>query len=113
VLKENVKIRCTFTPADSFQITSDQVFVWDDIDGVLATKIPVSDSCWFEHIEKEILPMDDHGNTSYMEAQILGGVFLEDDVDMLYYPETDQFNEPFFKKLKRLEKDFGIELVPY
>ncbi len=113
VLKKKVRIRSTFTPTDSFQITPDQVFVWDDIDGVLTAKVPETKLHWFGHVLKETLPMDDHGNTSYIEAQILGGVFLEDDVDMLYYPETDQFNKPFFKKLKKLEKDFGIELVPY
>jgi len=113
VLKKRVKFRSTFTPSDSFQVTPDQVFAWDYIDGVLATKVSETDSRWFEYVSSKTLPMDDHGNTSYMEAQILGGVFLEDDVDMLYYPETDQFNKPFFKKLKRLEKDFGIELVPY
>ncbi len=113
VLKEKVRIRSTFTPPDSFQATPSQVFAWKDIDGVLAANVSETDSRWFEYVLKEILPMDNHGNTSYMEVQILGGVFLENDVDMLYYPETDQFNKPFFNKLKRLEKDFGIELVPY
>lgn len=113
VLKKKVRTRSTFTPADSFQIIPHQVFAWKDICGVLAAKVPETGLHWFEHVLKETLPMDGHGNTSYIETQILGGVFLEDDVDMLYYPETDQFNRPFFKKLKRFEKDFGIELIPY
>lgn len=113
VLKKDVKGRSTFTPADSFHITSDQVFVWDDTDGVLATRVASNKPYWFEYVNQNEIPIDEYGTTSYIEAQILGGVFLENDVDMLYYPETDQFNKEFFAKLKRFEEEFKIKLKPY
>jgi len=113
VLKKKVRGRSTFTFADSFHITPEQVFVWDDIDGVLATRIAPNKPCWFEYVNRGEIPIDEYGSTPYIEAQVLGGVFLEDDVDVLYYPETDQFNKEFFAKLKRLEKEFKIKLEPY
>ncbi|MCR4306726.1 MAG: hypothetical protein NUV42_02030 [Candidatus Yonathbacteria bacterium] len=113
VLNNKAKGRSTFTPADSFHITPDQVFVWDDIEGVLATRVAPDKSYWFEHINRKEIPIDEYGSTPYIEAQILGGVFLENDVDMLYYPETDQFNKEFFSKLKRFEEECGIQLKPY
>lgn len=113
VLKDEVKGRCTFTPADSFHVTHEQVFVWSDIGGVLATRIVPNKPYWFECINKNEIPIDEYGSTPYIESQILGGVFLGHDVEMLYYPETDQFNKEFFLKLKRLEDEFGIKLEPY
>lgn len=113
VLKDDVQKRSTFTPADSFHVTSDQVFAWNDIDGVLATRVAPGKPYWFEYVNQNEIPIDEYGTTSYIESQILGGVFLEDDVDVLYYPETDQFNKEFFAKLKRFEEEFKIELKPY
>ena len=113
VLKEIVKKRSTFTPADSFHITPEQVFTWNDIEGVLATQVGVGQPCWFDYVNREEIPIDEYGTTSYIEAQILGGVFLKDDVEMLYYPETDQFNKEFFAKLKCFEEEFEIKLEPY
>jgi len=114
VLRDKVKERSTFTPADSFHITSDQVFVWDDVRGVLVTQVGVDKPCWFQYVGREEIPIDEYGTTSYIETQILGGVSLEKkDVEMLYYPETDRFNKEFFSKLKRFEEEFEIKLEPY
>jgi len=113
ILKDKVKKRSTFTPADSFHITPEEVFVWDDIDGVLATRVASGKPYWLECVNKNEIPIDEYGSTPYIEAQVLGGVFLENDVDVLYYPETDQFNREFFSKLKRFEEEFNIELKPY
>ena len=49
---------------------------------------------------------------SYIEAQILGGVTL-DDVDRLYYPRADQLDFYFFASLEQLSEEYKIELVPY
>jgi hypothetical protein len=35
----DVRKRCTFTPSDAFVVEQHQVYIWDDIDGVLATKV--------------------------------------------------------------------------
>ncbi|MDO8572848.1 MAG: DUF3626 domain-containing protein [bacterium] len=113
VLKDRVKKRSTFTPADSFHITPEQVFVWDDIEGVLASRVVGMDQCWHEYVNRMEIPIDEYGTTSYIEAQILGGVFLENDVEVLYYPETDQFNQEFFPKLKRLAKECKFKLISY
>jgi hypothetical protein len=113
VLKSPVRERSTFCSGDSFGITPDEVFVWDDIEGVLASRIGDGRPYWFECVNERVIPIDDFGNTSYIEAQILGGVFLEDDVEALYYPETDQFNRSFFRKLRRFEDEFNITLKPY
>lgn len=113
VLKELVKERSTFTPADSFHITPEQVFVWRDIDGILATQMGIDKPSWFQYVNEGEIPIDEYGTTSYIEAQILGNVFLKEDVEMLYYPETDQFNKEFFSKLKRLAEEFEIKLEPY
>lgn len=112
-LKDAVKSRCTFTPADSMHIGSDQTFVWEDIEGVLATRVPATGRYWFEHINSNSIPIDARGNATYIEAQILGGVFLKDDIDVLYFPETDQYNEPFFDALEELAATFGFELETY
>jgi hypothetical protein len=89
VLNDKVQKRSTFTSADSFHITQEQVFVWDDIVGILATRIAPDKSHWFEYVNKNEIPIDEYGSTLYIEVQMLRGVFLEDDVEMLYYPETD------------------------
>lgn len=113
VLNDKVQKRSTFTPADSFHITPEQVFVWEDIGGVLTTRVASNKPYWFEYVNRNEIPIDEYGSTPYIESQILGGVFLENDVDVLYYPETDQFNKEFFSKLKRFEEEFKIELKPY
>lgn len=113
VLKEPAKGRSTFTPADSFHITPEQVFVWNDISGILATQVGIDKPLWFQYVNEGEIPIDEYGTTSYIEAQILGSVLLKDDVEMLYYPETDRFNREFFSKLKRLAEEFGIKLEPY
>ncbi len=114
VLKNEVKGRSTFTPSDSFHVIPEEVFVWDDVDGALATRVALDKPYWFEYVNKNEIPIDEYGSTPYIEAQVLGGVSLKKgDVDMLYYPETDQFNKEFFSKLKRFEEEFEIELKPY
>ena len=84
-----------------------------DIDGIIATHVGIDKPSWFQYVNEGEIPIDEYGTTSYIEAQILGNVFLKEDVEMLYYPETDQFNKEFFSKLKRLEEEFDIKLEPY
>ncbi|TSC83530.1 MAG: hypothetical protein G01um101417_513 [Parcubacteria group bacterium Gr01-1014_17] len=100
----------TFTPFDSFLIERDQVYVWDDIDGVLATKL--NGRFWFEYVLEGTEPVATREGVHYIEAQILGGVHLSD-INRLYYPVADQVDYGFFAKLKKFELDHGIELVHY
>ena len=111
MLKDEVKERSTFSPVDTKYTTSDQTFVWNDMNGILATKI--GGRYWFEYVNSNTIPLSAQGNVSYIETQILGGVFLQDDVDALYYPETDRLNKPFFRKLTHLAEKFSIQLEPY
>ena len=90
-----------------------RVFVWDDIEGVLAQKAGATGRYWFEWVLDRKVPMDMYGSVPYIESQILGGVFLKDDVDDLYYPETDELNRPFFRKLRRLAEEFRFGREPY
>jgi hypothetical protein len=114
VLKKEVRDRSTFSPLDSLYIGHNQTFTWDDIDGVLATKVSDPARFWFEHINNKTVPIDQRGNVSYIETQILGGVLLnKGDVEFLYHPETDQFNRPFMTKLERLARECNFELKPY
>ena len=53
------------------------------------------------------------GSPSYIETQILGVAFLSDDVDRLYFPETDRYNRPFFRKLVELASRYKIRLGSY
>lgn len=112
VLKNSIKSKSTFTSGDSFGTTPNRVFSWECINGLLATRPFTGSPFWFEHINEQAVPFDEGGNASFIEAQILGKVSLMD-VEALYYPETDQFNQAFFQKLKKLENDFSIELKPY
>lgn len=112
-LKDDVKKRCTFTPADSFVVRRNQVFVYEDIDGVLASKAGFPPRFWFEYINEGIEPFSPDGSISYIEAQALGGVFLEEDVEELYHPETDRFSKEFFPKLRRMRRCYHVALTPY
>lgn len=115
VLKGEANARSTFTPDDSNNVESDQVFVWNNIEAVLATQI--TDKYWFEYINDNDVPIDEYGYIRYIEAQILGGIFLngngESDIEGLYYPETDEFDEEFFAKLIQLRDSYHIKLIPY
>lgn len=108
VLKNELKNRSTFTPLDSFLSELDQVYVWEDIEGVLTTKL--GNKFWFEHIVAGTEPLSTAEGIHYIEAQILGGVHLSY-IARLYYPAADQLDHDFFAKLKRLELEHGIELV--
>ena len=110
VLKNELRMSATFTPFDSFLIERDQVYVWDDIDGVLATKL--NGRFWFEYVLEGTEPVATREGVHYIEAQILGGVHLSD-INRLYYPVADQVDYGFFAKLKKFELDHGIELVHY
>ncbi|TSC83584.1 MAG: hypothetical protein G01um101417_494 [Parcubacteria group bacterium Gr01-1014_17] len=110
VLKNELRVNATFTPFDSFLIERDQVYVWDDIDGVLATKL--NGRFWFEYVLEGVEPVATREGVHYIEAQILGGVHLSD-ITRLYYPVADQTDYEFFAKLKKLELDHGVELVHY
>lgn len=110
VLKNELKMSATFTPFDSFLVEREQVYVWDDIDGVLATKL--NGRFWFEYVLEEVEPVATREGVHYIEAQILGGVHLSD-ITRLYYPIADQVDYGFFAKLKQFELDHVIELVHY
>lgn len=109
VLRPYLRSRATFTPCDSMQAELDEVYVWRDIEGVLATKL--RERFWFEYVATGIDPLAAEGIT-YIEAQILGGVQLTD-VVRLYYPVADRMDKFFFAKLQQLELDHGIEIVHY
>src|SRR5258708_1498897 len=114
VLKKEIKWeRSTFTPRDSVAVASSEVFTFEDIDAILATRPISGGKYWFEYVNEADVPIDDRGRFHYIEAQILGGVFLADDVDVLCYPDTDQFKHPFFENLQRFSTEFHIELKPY
>ncbi len=108
VLKNELRMNATFTPFDSFLAERDQVYVWDDIDGVLATKL--NGRFWFDYVLEGTEPVATREGVHYIEAQILGGVYLSD-VTTLCYPVADQVDHEFFTKLKQFEIDHRIKLV--
>lgn len=110
VLKNELRMSATFTPFDSLLVERDHVYMWEDIDGVLATKL--NGRFWFEYVLDGVEPVATREGVHYIEAQILGGVHLSD-ITRLYYPVADQIDYSFFSKLKQLELDHGIELVHY
>lgn len=110
VLKDELRMNATFTPFDSYLVERDQVYVWDDIDGVLATKL--NGRFWFDYVLEGTEPVAIHEGVHYIEAQILGGVHLSD-ITRLYYPVANQTDHEFFAKLQRFELDHDIELVHY
>lgn len=110
VLKPGLKGHSTFTPSDSFQVERDQVYVWETIEGVLATRLNAR--YWYEYVLDGGEPFITEEGVHYIEAQILGG-FDVADVTRLYYPAADRVDHEFFAKLRRLELDHGIELVYY
>ena len=118
-LVSEVNNRCTFTPADGFIVEQHQAYLWDDIDGVLATRVGFPSRYWFVWINLGQEPFGPDGSVAYIEAQILGGVFVDEDIEALYYPETDYFDTVFFKKLQRLARRFlkvqrarGLQVPP-
>jgi hypothetical protein len=113
VLKHEVKQRTTFSPLDSMHIDNDQTFVWDDIDAVLATRVGEKQRYWFQYVNDRVIPFDSNGNVSYIEAQILGGVHLDKDMEALHHPHTDEFNQEMKKFLGELHTTFGFALEPY
>lgn len=112
VLKDELKRRATFTPFDSFLAEREQVYVWEDIDGVLATKL--NGRFWFEYVLEGTEPVATREGVHYIETQILGGVYLSDMVQ-IYYHASDRYDDggEFFAKLKCLELDYGLRLVQY
>ncbi|OHA28557.1 MAG: hypothetical protein A3C08_02270 [Candidatus Taylorbacteria bacterium RIFCSPHIGHO2_02_FULL_47_18] len=110
VLKKKFRVNTTFTPFDSLLVEREQVYVWDDIDGVLATKL--NGRFWFEYVLEGAEPVATRDGIHYIEAQIIGGVYLSD-ITRLYYPVADQTDYEFFAKLERFEIDHGIQLVQY
>lgn len=109
-LKFELKSRATFTPSDSAMAELDQVYTWDGIEGVLATK--PNEHFWFEYILSSSDPFSKEGRINYIEVQILGGVMLSD-IARLHYPTSDQFDRHFFADLRRLERSHDIELIGY
>ena len=110
VLKDEVKTRATFTPFDSTMIEIDQVFIWENIEGVLTTKL--NGKFWYEYVLNNKEPFSVKEGTHYIEAQILGLVQLSD-IEKIYYPVSDQNDHKFFQKFQRFKLDHGIQLVHY
>ena len=113
-LKKTVLHRCTFTAGSIPLVPSDEVYVWEHIRGVLVRKFssrrPVR--FLFEYVNEREEPMESDNSLRYIEAQILGGVDLVEDVDRLYYPIADRYTS-IFSLMERLARDCDFELVPY
>ena len=110
VVRPAMRARSTFTPSDSFQVERDQVYVWENIDGVLAKKL--NGRSWYNYVLSDTEPFITTEGVHYIEAQVIGGFELTD-FSKLYYPAADRADRAFFTKLQRLELDHGIELVHY
>lgn len=89
-----------------FVVERDQVFVWHDIDGILAMKVGYPSRYWFECINAKEEPFSADGSVAYIEAQVLGGIHIDESIELLYYPETDRYDKEFFGKLQRLARKF-------
>jgi hypothetical protein len=109
-LREELKQRATITPKDSLAAELDEVYLWEDIDGILATKS--NGHFWFELVMGDVDPLAFDKGYYYIEAQILGGVRLSE-IAILYHPAADMLDKNFFAKLKRLEVDHNIVLMHY
>ncbi|MBI2100077.1 MAG: DUF3626 domain-containing protein [Candidatus Vogelbacteria bacterium] len=110
VLKDGAKRRATFTAFDSSMVERDEVYVWENIEGVLAARL--DGKFWVEYVLAGTEPLSTHEGVHYIEAQILGGVEL-DEIEKPYYPAAESANRAFFDKLQKLELDHRIELVQY
>lgn len=109
VLKEEVKYRATYTPRDSFVAEWEEVYPYEDIEGVLVAK-PAGTKYWFEYVLDQEEPRPRGGR--YIEAQIFGPVWLTD-VERLYLPAAVGRDSNLRAKLSRLGVDYNIELVQY
>jgi hypothetical protein len=95
-------------------VPSDQVYVWEDIKGVLVRKFhtPKPARFLFEYVNDRTEPVDAASNLRYIEAQVLGGIRLDEDVDRLYYPVADRYSD-LFSQIERLAVECNLELVAY
>ena len=66
----------------------------------------------FEYVNNRTEPVSPIHSLRYIEAQILGGVYIDEDVDRMYFPAADRFTD-FFPQMERLVRECDIELVPY
>jgi|GEM_PF-5966968 len=113
-LKKEVFYRSTFSPGSVSSLSPEDIFTWETIQGALLHRFPVGkDTVFlFEHIHETVKAKRYLFQFMFIELQILGGISLEKDVEVLYYPSVDQYTN-FFEKLKGLSETFSIELHPY
>lgn len=113
-LKKETVRRSTFTAGSIATTPSSEVYTWDTIEGVLVSTFDTNGGkrFLFEHVIEKMETIDYIYQLVYIEAQILGGVFLTRDVDLLHYPSVDRYST-FYPKLQELSERFEIPLQPY
>lgn len=113
-LRKEVLQRSTFTAGSFPIIPSDEVYVWEDIRGVLVRKfhIPGHTQFLFEYINNKEEPLDFMSTLGYIEVQVLGGIHLKGDVDRLYYPVANRYTD-LFAQMEQLASECEIELIAY
>ncbi|MDP3772573.1 MAG: hypothetical protein Q8Q94_04365 [bacterium] len=113
-LKKEAVNRSTFTAGSIPLIPSSEVYVWKDIRGVLVRKFTMQrpPRFLFEYVNNKTESVGAISSSRYIEAQILGGVHMDEDVDRMYFPAADRFTD-LFPQMERLVRECNIELVPY
>lgn len=113
ILKRDFIERSTFTHADSYGTESEDVFCWEDIAGVLIKQPHLLDpQRWYEYVEKRDVPEVSPTIPAYVEAQVLGPIYLKD-VEKLYYPCHDMLDTWFMGVLTSLAEKYGFVLAHY
>lgn len=113
-LRKEVLQQSTFTAGSVPMIPSDEVYVWEDIKGVLVRKFHIlgQTQFLFEYVNNREEPLDFMSTLGYIEVQVLGGIRLKEDVDRLYYPVADRYTQ-LFAQMEQLASECEIELMPY
>lgn len=104
-LKKETLQRSTFTVGSIAVNPSNQVYTWDTIAGILVSTFPSNggERFLFEDVVDRLETGDYFSQLVYIEAQILGGIFLKSDIDLLYYPAADRYSI-FYQKLEQLSQ---------
>lgn len=113
VLKPEFLERSTFTPRDSFDIESEEVFCWEHIEGVLsAHPNPLDPMRWYEYVYNHKAPSLDISLPAYIESQIFGPIFLTD-IEKIWYPAHDKLDPWFMTVLQLFEDNYQIQIAHY
>jgi hypothetical protein len=113
VLKEEFLERATFTPFDSYMAQPEDVFCWEHLEGVLATRPSQIDGYrWYEYIRDKRVSGTKYSPPHYIEAQIFGPLYTED-VERLFFPFADTLDPWFMGMLEAIATKFSLELKPY